>query len=89
MVIQGKTVATRANIGIMTQPISCLGLPVCTVPVWPHAPESIPPLPIGVQVIAAPWREDLCLQVAMQLEAAGIVGTRIPTMLSPTTTEMQ
>lgn len=89
MVVQGKTVATRANIGIMTQPISCLGLPVCTVPVWPHTPESILPLPIGVQVIAAPWREDLCLQVAMQLEAAGIVGTRVPTMLSPPSNVMQ
>jgi 1-carboxybiuret hydrolase len=26
-----------------------------------------------VQVIAAPWREDLCLRVAHALEAAGVV----------------
>jgi aspartyl-tRNA(Asn)/glutamyl-tRNA(Gln) amidotransferase subunit A len=29
-------------------------------------------LPIGVQVIAAPWREDLCLRVAAHLERLGI-----------------
>jgi aspartyl-tRNA(Asn)/glutamyl-tRNA(Gln) amidotransferase subunit A len=29
-------------------------------------------LPIGIQVIAAPWREDLCLRVAAALEAAGL-----------------
>ena len=28
--------------------------------------------PIGVQVIAAPWREDLCLRVAAHLERLGI-----------------
>ena len=30
-------------------------------------------LPIGVQVIAAPWREDVALRVARALEAAGVV----------------
>jgi Asp-tRNA(Asn)/Glu-tRNA(Gln) amidotransferase A subunit family amidase len=55
--------------GLLTQPISCIGLPVCAVPVWgAHAS-----LPIGVQVIAAPWREDLALRVAAALEAAGVV----------------
>ena len=78
MVIQGKTVATRVNIGLLTQPISCLGLPVCTVPVWPLQHTAAPILPIGVQLIAAPWREDHCLQAALQLEAAGVVGTRVP-----------
>jgi Asp-tRNA(Asn)/Glu-tRNA(Gln) amidotransferase A subunit family amidase len=29
-------------------------------------------LPIGVQLIAAPWREDLCLRVAAALEAQGV-----------------
>ena len=55
--------------GLLTQPISCVGLPVCSVPVWgAHAT-----LPIGVQVIGAPWREDLVLRVAAALEAAGVV----------------
>ena len=29
-------------------------------------------LPIGVQLIAAPWREDLALRAARRLEAAGV-----------------
>jgi aspartyl-tRNA(Asn)/glutamyl-tRNA(Gln) amidotransferase subunit A len=28
-------------------------------------------LPVGVQVIAPPWREDLALRVAWQLESTG------------------
>ena len=34
-------------------------------------------IPIGVQVIAAPWREDLCLRVARALEAAGVVSAPV------------
>ena len=52
--------------GLLTQPISCIGLPVCAVPVWPARTRA---LPIGVQVIAAPWREDLCLRVAAALRS--------------------
>jgi amidase/aspartyl-tRNA(Asn)/glutamyl-tRNA(Gln) amidotransferase subunit A len=44
---------------------------VVTVPVWGMNPDA-PQLPIGVQLIAAPWREDLCLRVAAALEAAGV-----------------
>ena len=54
--------------GLLTQPISCIGLPVCAVPVWEGGA-----LPIGVQVIAAPWREDRVLGVAAALERAGAV----------------
>jgi aspartyl-tRNA(Asn)/glutamyl-tRNA(Gln) amidotransferase subunit A len=63
----------RANLGLYTQPISFIGLPVVAVPV------PLSPLPIGVQIIAAPWREDLALRVAHTLEASGIVtATRPP-----------
>lgn len=65
--IGGKKVMTRPNLGLFTQPISFGGLPVAAVPVL--RPGR---LPIGIQVIAAPWREDLCLRVAAALEAAGI-----------------
>jgi aspartyl-tRNA(Asn)/glutamyl-tRNA(Gln) amidotransferase subunit A len=41
--------------------------PVAAVPVWLKGDD----LPLGVQVIAAPWREDVCLRIAHQLEAAG------------------
>ncbi|WP_347554676.1 AtzE family amidohydrolase [Robbsia sp. KACC 23696] len=63
------TLAVRANMGILTQPISCIGLPVCTVPVW----HAHPTLPVGVQIIGAPWREDQVLCVAATLERLGLV----------------
>ena len=67
--IAGQRLPARASMGLLTQPVSCIGLPVCTVPVWgAHAT-----LPLGVQLIAAPWREDLVLRVAQALEAAGVV----------------
>lgn len=65
----GQRLPARASLGLLTQPISCIGLPVCTVPVWgAHAS-----MPIGVQLVAAPWREDRVLDVAAALEAAGVV----------------
>jgi amidase/aspartyl-tRNA(Asn)/glutamyl-tRNA(Gln) amidotransferase subunit A len=70
--INGLKLLARASMGLLTQPVSCIGLPVCTVPVWGCDAEA-PHLPIGVQVIAAPWREDLCLRVAHALQAAGVV----------------
>lgn len=69
MRIAGREVSVRADLGIYTQPISFIGLPVCTVPVW--TPEE--KLPIGVQLIAPPWREDLALRVAHSLEGMGHV----------------
>jgi amidase/aspartyl-tRNA(Asn)/glutamyl-tRNA(Gln) amidotransferase subunit A len=36
-------------------------------------------LPIGVQLIAAPWREDLVLGVARALEASGVVHAPVAT----------
>ncbi|OEO29185.1 amidase, partial [Devosia insulae DS-56] len=60
----GVELPVRPNLGIFTQPISFIGLPVVTVPVWQDGED----LPLGVQVIAAPWREDVCLRIAHQLE---------------------
>jgi aspartyl-tRNA(Asn)/glutamyl-tRNA(Gln) amidotransferase subunit A len=62
------TLPVRANIGVFTQPISFIGLPVVAVPV-----RLDDGLPLGVQVIAAPWREDHALRVAHQLERDGVV----------------
>jgi amidase/aspartyl-tRNA(Asn)/glutamyl-tRNA(Gln) amidotransferase subunit A len=69
--INGQRLPARASMGLLTQPISCIGLPVVTVPLWGCNPAA-PHLPIGVQVIAAPWREDLVLRVAAELEAQGL-----------------
>jgi aspartyl-tRNA(Asn)/glutamyl-tRNA(Gln) amidotransferase subunit A len=61
-----QEVSVRANLGIYTQPISFIGLPVVAVPL------PLTPLPIGVQIIAAPWREDVALRIAYALEQMGV-----------------
>jgi AtzE family amidohydrolase len=77
-IVDGKTIPLRPNIGLLTQPISFIGLPVVAVPVWDIYPADDPNagLPIGVQIIAAPWKEALALRVAAWLEKQGI--TRSP-----------
>ncbi|MFZ3310895.1 MAG: amidase family protein, partial [Xanthobacteraceae bacterium] len=64
----------RANLGVYTQPISFVGLPVVAVPV------PLSPLPIGVQIITAPWREDIALRLAHLLEAKGVVAAPRPAL---------
>jgi AtzE family amidohydrolase len=71
-VLDGVEMPVRANIGIHTQPISFIGLPVVAVPV------PLEPMPIGVQIIAAPWREDLALRVAAAMEREGVVSAPRP-----------
>jgi 1-carboxybiuret hydrolase len=71
-VLDGVELPVRANIGIHTQPISFIGLPVVAVPV------PLDPMPIGVQIIAAPWREDIALRVAYALERAGVAAAPRP-----------
>ncbi|WBL78620.1 AtzE family amidohydrolase [Bradyrhizobium xenonodulans] len=70
--LDGVELPVRANIGIHTQPISFIGLPVVAVPV------PLEPLPIGVQIICAPWREDIALRVAYALEQMGVVSAPAP-----------
>ena len=38
------------------------------------------PLPIGVQIIAAPWREDIALRIAHALEQAGVGAATRPSL---------
>ena len=71
--LDGKEQLVRPNIGVFTQPISFIGLPVVAVPVWTDGET----LPIGVQVIAPPWREDLALRVARVLEREGVVSAPV------------
>ncbi len=67
----GTELPVRPNLGIFTQPISFIGLPVAAVPIAGT-------LPTGVQIIAAPWREDIALRIAHHLETAGIVAAQRP-----------
>jgi aspartyl-tRNA(Asn)/glutamyl-tRNA(Gln) amidotransferase subunit A len=62
----------RPNIGLYTQPISFIGLPVVAVPIPGKE------LPIGVQIIAAPWREDIAMRVAAHLEMSGVASAPDP-----------
>jgi aspartyl-tRNA(Asn)/glutamyl-tRNA(Gln) amidotransferase subunit A len=63
----GVELPVRPHLGIFAQPFSFIGLPVATIPIWVEGQR----LPLGVQAIAAPWREDFALRVARQLEKAG------------------
>jgi aspartyl-tRNA(Asn)/glutamyl-tRNA(Gln) amidotransferase subunit A len=71
-VLDDVELPVRANIGIHTQPISFIGLPVVAVPV------PLEPMPIGVQIIAAPWREDIALRIAHALERGGVAVAPAP-----------
>ena len=66
--INGRMLPTRPNMGLLTQPISFIGLPVVVAPMWLEGSA----LPIGVQLIAPPWREDVCLRAAWALQCAGV-----------------
>ena len=57
--VRGREMLARPNAGLLTQPVSCIGLPVICAPVG-----KVEGLPVGMQIIAAPWREDLCFRVA-------------------------
>lgn len=70
--LRGEILPLRPSLGIFTQPISCVGLPVAAVPVTGDA------LPIGVQLIAAPWREDICLKAAYVLQKMGVCSAEPP-----------
>ena len=67
LTIGGRRLPLRPNLGLLTQPLSFAGLPVAAVPIAMGCA-----LPIGVQLVAAPWREDLCLRAAAALERTGV-----------------
>lgn len=66
MTLEGVEMLVRPNVGLYTQPISFVGLPVVAAPV-----HTVGPQPIAVQLIAAPWREATLLRVARALERSG------------------
>lgn len=70
--VRGHDLVPRAYMGLLTQPISFIGLPTITVPFLREGQ-----MPLGVQVIAAPWREDICFRIAYALEQAGVARSGI------------
>lgn len=72
MNINGVELPVKASMGLLTQPISFLGFPVASVPL-----ATAGGMPLGVQLIAAPWREDTCLQAARHLERQGVLQMKV------------
>jgi len=72
MTIAGVEMLVRPNLGLFTQPISFIGLPVLSVPL-----QSSDRLPLGVQLIAAPYQEAALMRVAAYLEAEGVISAAI------------
>ncbi len=70
--IAGQEIAVRPHLGLYTQPLSLIGLPVISVPVWLEGAT----LPLGVQLIGAPYQEAKLLRVAAWLEARKVIGYR-------------
>ena len=72
MVLGGEEMPVRPNIGLYTQPISFIGLPVAAVPLF-----GLGSLPIGLDELAAPRRAVLALRVAWELERAGVASAPV------------
>jgi AtzE family amidohydrolase len=70
--VAGLQVPTRPMLGLYTQPLSFIGLPVISVPV-----AGPGPLPLGVQLVAAPWNEGALFRIAAVLERDGVAAARI------------
>lgn len=66
--IDGTEQPARANLGLYTQPISFVGLPVVA------APLPVRGLPMGVQLIAAKGQDRALLAFAVAWEARGLIG---------------
>jgi amidase/aspartyl-tRNA(Asn)/glutamyl-tRNA(Gln) amidotransferase subunit A len=71
--VDGAMLPVRPNLGVYTQPISCIGLPVIAAPIADPVGLGTPSgMPIGVQLIAAPWAEEKLFRVAARLEQLGV-----------------
>jgi AtzE family amidohydrolase len=71
MILDGEEILVRPYLGQFTQPLSFIGLPVLSVPI-----QRENALPLGVQIIAAPYNEAKILQVAGLLEKMGVISSR-------------
>ncbi len=72
VILDGTEVLIRPNLGLFTQPLSFIGLPILSVPV--HFADT---LPLGVQIIAAPYHEATLLRAAAVLEEQGIISAPV------------
>ncbi|GBQ96605.1 AtzE family amidohydrolase [Asaia lannensis] len=69
--IGGRSVPARANLGLYTQPLTLAGFPVLTVPL------AVEGLPLGLQLVAPPGREDRLIAYGEMLERTGLARARL------------
>ena len=69
----GQQLPAAGHLGVFTQPFSFAGLPTLAAPV-----AQTGSLPLGVQIVAAPWREDLVFRVAAAAEELGVLVSSPP-----------
>jgi AtzE family amidohydrolase len=72
LTIDGVTLPLRPTLGVFTQPLSFIGLPIVCAPI-----HGVATLPLGVQLIAAPHREADALRVAYALERMGVASAPV------------
>lgn len=72
MILDGEEILVRPHLGLFTQPLSFIGLPVLSVPI--QRPNT---LPLAVQLVAAPYNEAVILQVAAVLETKAVVSAPV------------
>ncbi len=75
--LAGEQIPARSAAGIMTQPLTPAGNPIAVAPLWPDQADG---LPLGVQLIARPWREADALAAAATLAQAGIARAPIASL---------
>lgn len=64
---EGAELPLRPNVGLFTQPITLVGLPVVAAPI--HRAGS---LPVAVQLIGRPGSESILMRVALALQTRGV-----------------
>lgn len=67
MDVRGEELLVGMSMGLLAQPWALVGLPALSVPM-----TGRDGLPLGVQLVAAPFREASLFRVASTLEAAGV-----------------
>jgi aspartyl-tRNA(Asn)/glutamyl-tRNA(Gln) amidotransferase subunit A len=70
--IDGEQLPIGPTLGWFTQPLAGTDCPALTVPIARDGK-----LPMGVQLFAAPEREDLLLRVALRLEELGVASAPV------------
>ncbi|MGE4250423.1 MAG: AtzE family amidohydrolase [Parvibaculaceae bacterium] len=72
--VEGQSLPARSAIGMFTQALTLTGVPIGVAPSLGRDDG----LPVGIQVICPPWREDLVLRVLAVLEREGFAAGLAP-----------